>query len=172
MKTRNDLYKEAAELLRVMAEYKVLLTEQVLRLFPGREEKVQTMLVNLHHQRRIWVSQDGRTLKAAEDAETDAGIIKAFWILLDYIDRIEYHCAGTFPILLSFFLDAEFYEVTYIPPDQEALICRVLPGKPEEIGKRIVIVEDAGQIDRLNIPGAGGFCTVSDKGAIQYYKRE
>jgi len=173
MKTRNDLYsKEAAELLRVIADYKVLLTEQIIRLFPGREEKVQIILHNLRSQRRIWVSQDGRTIKAAEDVETDAGMLKAFWILLDFIDRVEYHCVGSFPVVLSFFLDAEFYEVVFILPDQEALACHALSGKPDEIGKRIVIVEDAGQIEKLNVPGASGYCTVTANGGIQYYQRE
>ena len=173
MKTRSDLYSgEASELLRVVSEYKTLPAEQVLKLFPGREDKIRTLIYNLRQQRRIWASRDGRTLMAAENIEADAGTLKAFRVLLDFIDRVEYHSAGSFPVTLSFFSDAELYEVVYVTPEQEALICHSLSGQTGENGKRIVIVEDAGQIEKLNIPGTVGFCTVSDKGAIQYYQRK
>ena len=104
--------------------------------------------------------------------ETDIGMIKAFWILLDFIDRIEYHSAGSFPVNLSFFLDAEFYEVVFILQNQETLISHALAGDPDKIGKRIVIVEDSQQIEKLNIPGAAGYCTVTKAGVIQYYRKE
>jgi hypothetical protein len=64
------------------------------------------------------------------------------------------------------------YEVVYIQPEQEALASHTLSGKPEEVGKRLIIVEDVNQIDNLTIPGAVGFCTVTDNGEIQYYQRK
>ena len=173
MKTREDLYsKEAAELIRVVSSYKALYTEQVIRLFPNQEEKIRTLINSFRQQKRIWLSQDGKMIKVSEDVETDAGTIKAFWILLDFIDRVEYHNVGSFPVNLSFFLDAEFYEVAFVSQNQEALISHALAGKPDEIGKRIVIVDDSEQIEKINIPGAGGFCTVSENGTIQYYQRK
>ena len=173
MKTREDLYsKEAAELLRVISCYKALHTEQVIRLFPNQEEKIRTLINSFRQQKRIWLSQDGRMIKISEDIETDAGVLKAFWILLDFIDRVEYHSVGSFPVNLSFFLDAEFYEIAFIPQNQEALISHALAGKPDEIGKRIIIVEDSEQIEKINVPGVGGFCTVSENGIIQYYQRK
>ena len=173
MKTRGDLYsKEAAELLRVISDYKVLMTEQVLRLFPGREEKTKTIINTLRQQKRLWVSPNGKMVMATENAESSPATIKAFRVLSDFIDRVEYHCTGTYPVTLSFFLDAEFYEVIFVPVEQETLICHALSGKSEDMGKRIVIVEDAEQIERLNIPGVSGYCTVTDKGTIQYYQRK
>ena len=45
MKTRSELYsREASELLRVIAEYKTLLAEQIYRLFPGKERVIQNLL--------------------------------------------------------------------------------------------------------------------------------
>lgn len=41
----------------------------------------------------------------------------------------------------------------------------------EGMGKRIVIVEEPAQISRLEIAGVSGFCTVSMKGNVQYYKK-
>ena len=54
MKTRNDLYsREAAELLRVVSEYRTLLTEQLYRLFPGKTPVIKTLLATLVKQVRI-----------------------------------------------------------------------------------------------------------------------
>ena len=45
MKTRSDLYsREAAELLRVVSEYKTMLAEQLYRLFPGKEAVITNLL--------------------------------------------------------------------------------------------------------------------------------
>ena len=173
MKTRKDIYSgEATELLRVMADYKTLLYEQVMRLFPGREERINNLLTNLRRQGRLWQSEDGKIVKVAKEVEIDRGMIKAFWVLLDFIDSTEYHCSGSFPISLCFFLHAEFYEVVYIPQEQEALIQCVLSEQQKEPSKRIIIVDDSEHIDRLSISGAGGYCTVSDKGEILYYKKD
>ena len=51
------------------------------------------------------------------------------------------------------------------------MICQALSGG-EEAGKRIIIVEDPTQIEKLDIPGASGFCTVSSAGVVQYYQRK
>ena len=39
-------------------------------------------------------------------------------------------------------------------------------------GKRIVVVDDAAQIELLNIPQVAGFCTVAEDGPVSYYKKE
>jgi hypothetical protein len=125
----------------------------------------------LRRQGRLWQSEDGKIVKVAKEVEINKGTIKSFWVLLDFIDSTEYHCSGSFPINLCFFLHAEFYEVIYISQAQETLIQSVLTAQEKEPIKRIVIVDDSEQIDRLDIPGASGYCTVSDKGEILYYKR-
>ena len=172
MISRKDIYGgEATELLRVMAEYKALQYEQVMLLFPGREERINNLFTNLRRQGRLWQSEDGKIIKVLEEVEINKGIVKAFWVLLDFIDFTEYHCSGSFPITLCFFLHAEFYEVIYIPQEQETLMQSILREQEKEPSKRIVIVDDSEQIDRLDIPGASGYCTVSDKGEILYYQK-
>ncbi|MDR1630771.1 MAG: DUF5697 family protein [Oscillospiraceae bacterium] len=173
MKTREVLYaNEAAELLRILSSYKALYTEQVYRLFPGRESMIRTLLFNLRQQKRIFGSRDGRILSALEDIEPDRSTIKTFWILLDFINRVEYHAPGIFPVALFFFLDSELYEVIYVPPSQEAMICHACGGNKEITGKRIVVVEETSQIEKISFSSISGFCTVSEAGKIQYFQRK
>jgi len=162
MKTRET--RKAGELLRMLGEYKILQLQQAQRLFP------EPVISYLRKQQRIYVSPDGR-IAASEDISPDPGAQKAVWLLLDFIDRVDYHAAGAFPVTLYFFLGEELYEVIYIPPGQETLICHALAGSVETTGKRIVILENTDQIEKIYFPGISGFCTVSDAGEIQYYQR-
>ena len=162
MKTRET--RKAGELLRILGEYKTLQMAQALRLFP------EPVISYLRKQRRIHISPKG-LITASEDISPDPGAQKAVWLLLDFIDRVDYHAAGAFPVTLYFFLGEELYEVVYIPPGQETLICHALSGPVDSAGKRIVILESTEQIEKISFPGISGFCTVSDAGEVQYYQK-
>lgn len=95
----------------------------------------------------------------------------AAWVLLDFIDRAEYHSASDFPVKIIFFADGELYEIVHVPNGQEALIGHALSAKEDGAGRRIVLVESPEQIGRVNIPYTSGFCTVDPDGSIRYYKK-
>ena len=173
MKTHKDLYsKEAAELLRVISDYRTLLAEQLCRLFPGREAVVKTILAYLVRQGRIFHNPDAGRYSANKDCDSqpDAGRIAAFWVLLDFIDRAEYHFASDFPVKISFFADGELYEIIHVPVGQEMLINHALSGM-EEPSRRIVLIDRQEQIKDIQIDNTAGFCTVG-AGGVQYYKLE
>lgn len=171
LKTRQELYaKEASELLRVISTYKSLLLEQLYCLFPQKEHIIMTLITNFIKQKRMFMDQSKRYVLASETIDLDNERLKAFWVLLDFFDRVEYHAAGDYPVQLSFFIENELYEVIVILFGQESLICHALACKKEYAAKRIVIVDDANQIGKITIPGICGFCTVSNDGIIQYYK--
>ncbi|MCL2105676.1 MAG: DUF5697 family protein [Oscillospiraceae bacterium] len=161
MKTRDT--KKAGDLLRTLAEYKTLRLEQALRLFPG------PVISYLRRQGRICDRPEGR-IAASEDVSPDPGAEKAVWLLLDFIGRVDYHAAGDFPVTLYFFLGEELYEVVYIPPGQETLICHAMAAH-QASSKRICIIESTEQIEKIDFPGISGFCTVNEAGDIQYYQR-
>ena len=163
MKTRET--RKAGELLRTLGEYKTLQMPQALRLFS------EPVISYLRKQRRIYISPGG-LIAASEDAAPDPGAQKAVWLLLDFIDRVDYHAVGAFPVTLYFFLGEELYEVIYVPPGQETLICHALSVQVDPAGKRIIIIESINQIEKISFSGISGFCTVSDAGGIQYYQRE
>lgn len=97
--------------------------------------------------------------------------MKAVWVLLDFLDKTEYHSVSEFPVKIIFFAGGELYEIIHVANGQEALVGHLLNQNREGMGKRIVIVEEPAQISRLEIAGVSGFCTVSMKGNVQYYKK-
>jgi hypothetical protein len=170
MKTRNELYsKEAAELLRVVSTYKSVTAEQLLRLFPGKEGKVRTILTQLEKQGRI-VSNAGVVTVPDNSDAPDREMIASVWVLLDFIERAEYHTAGEFPVKICFFADAEVFGIIYAAPGKEALISRAMTGADPP--RRLVIVEDVAQIERIHIANTAGYCAVSPGGEVCYYKQE
>jgi hypothetical protein len=171
MKTRNELYsREAAELLRVISTYKTVTLAQILRLYPGRDEKTRAILTHLVRQGRVTHNDETDVIAAADaDCAPDAEMIAAFWVLLDFIERAEYHTAGEFPVKVSFFADAEMYEIICVRHGQEALVSHALRG--DDPPRRIVLVADTAQIENLNIPNISGYCTVDLDGAVTYYQQ-
>ncbi len=173
MRTRENLYaKEAHELIRNITLYKTLTCEQVYRLFPGKESSIKNLLSVLIKQGRIFYNPDAGRLSANQECDTtpDMAMIAAFWVLLDFIGRIEFHTASDFPVKISFFSNEELYEIINVPYGQEALISHALSVK--EDSRRIILVESQEQIESICIPGIAGFCSVDPDGTTRYYKLE
>jgi len=175
MKTREFLYaKEAAELIRIISLYKSLTCGQVFRLFPGKEEAIRNLLTRFIKQKRIVYNPNTGHISANEeyDGNPDSGMIAAFWVLLDFIDKADYHTASDYPVKISFFSDGELYEIVHVPHEQEIMMNHAMAAKEKEPPKRLIVVENPEQMSETDIPGAIAFCMVSPEGKVNYYKLE
>ena len=173
MKTRADIYgKEAAELLREISMYPGLSEQQLVRFYPGKEDKIRNLLVHLQRQGRTVMTEAGSYFPQGEHTRVaDAGLIRSVWVLLYFIDRVEFHSPSDFPVKLLFFSAGEVYEVVYVAAGQESLINQALRKCQQGESRRIVLVDDAAQIPLLDFPDISGFCTVEPDGIVSYYKK-
>ncbi len=174
MKTREQIYSnEAKQLLRDITTYHCIKRSQLLKLYFGKEQKIENLLSYFFKQGRIYHNNKTDMFFDNEDMQNDVQMIKALWVLVDFAEIAEFHSIDEFPVQLIFFAEGETYEVISVLPDKEILIERALANKPKEsIGKRIIIVENTAQIECINVDNAV-FCTVdANTGEIQYYKRE
>mgnify|MGYP003446072301 CR=1 FL=1 len=174
MKTREQIYrKEAAELLRDLTTYHYMYRDQLLLLYPGKESKIENLLSYFTRQGRIFYEKDKDLYHDGTEATPDISMLASIWVLIDFIERVEYHSAVDFPAALVFVADGELYEVLYVPVDKEAVMEHAMAQQGSDAEKRIVIVEDAAQIARLSIPYTTAYCTVDmQTGAVQYFKQE
>ena len=174
MKTREQIYsREATEILRDITTYHYIRHDQLLRLYPQKNKDViDNLLSYLVRQGRIFYDSNRDWYHDGTEAHVDTEMLAALWVLADFIDRTVYHSATYFPIKLFFFAEGEVYEVIYVAIDKEALIEQALLQSGEENGKRILIIEDTAQIERLHISDIAAYCIVSDMGEIQYYKQQ
>lgn len=174
MKTRAEIYsKEAADILRNITTYHYMRHDQLLRLYPGKEEIIDNLLSFFLRQGRIFRDEHSGLYHDGTEAHADKEMLAALWELTDFIDRVDYHSSTDFPVKLIFIADGELYEVIYVETGGEALIEHAVAKQPDDAEKRIVIVESAEQIGKLNIPDVTAYCTVDmNTGAVQYYKQE
>lgn len=173
MKTRADIYgQEATELLRLISLYPGLVQCQLAGFFPGKESAVvYGLLSHLKRQGRAEQSISGGWFPYGKKHQADSGLIQSVWVLLDVIDRVEYHSPGDFPAKVIFFSGGEIYEIVYVAVSQEALIAHALKQDARQDSRRIVLVEEPDQIPLLDFPSIAGFCTVSSSGQVLYYQR-
>lgn len=103
MKTRAQIYsQEAASLLRDISMYRVLREEQLLRLYPGKQAQIKNLLAFLTRQGRIY-HHEGLYCASPECLTAiDQGLLAAVWVLVDFIDRVEFHAVGDFSQQKSF----------------------------------------------------------------------
>lgn len=173
IKTRAEIYGvEASTLLQVISMYPGLTEQQLLRFYPGKDSKVKTLLSSLEKQGRIQRDRYGKYLpQGGFPTKVDQNMGKAVWVLLDFLDRVEYHTNSDFPVKIVFFSDGEEYEIICVSHGQEALISQAMRLRKEAVPRRIVVVESPSQINALVFPGISGYCTVSADGQVHYYQK-
>ncbi|MCD7965744.1 MAG: DUF5697 family protein [Clostridiaceae bacterium] len=173
MKTRADIYgQEATELLRLISLYPGLIQNQLDGFFPGKGDTVVAgLLSHLKRQGRIEQGSGGGWFPYGKTPQADPGLLQSVWVLLDVIDRVEHHSPGDFPAKIVFFSDGEIYEIIYAAVGREALISHALKQDARQDSRRIVLVEEPGQIPLFDFPNIAGFCTVSSSGQVLYYQR-
>lgn len=170
MKTRAEIYgNEAAALLRIVTMYPGLNMQQLLCFHPDKEEIIKTLLSHLQKQGRIFQTDTGGYFPSGWAAKSDNSLIRAAWVLLDFIGQVEYHAPGDFPAKLIFFANGELYEIVYAASGQEALINHALRDDRSG-GRRIILVDNPEDIRRIDCPGISGFCTVDAAGQVHYFR--
>lgn len=169
MKTREDM-AEAKELIRIISLYGALPLQQVVAAFPGRAESVRNLVSRFVKQKRLHYQADSGVISESPNRAVADNMISAFWVLLDFLDRVQYHTASDFPAVISFFTEDDAFDIIVVREGQENLISHALSyGDNENASKRLVVVENPEQIPKLHIAHVAGFCTVDSGGKVSYF---
>ena len=88
------------------------------------------------------------------------------------MEQVEYHAAGEYPVKIIFLAGGEVYEILYAEPGKEAILNLMLARPAQEPPVRLVILEDAAQVDLLAIPNVRAYCLLDSDGNIQYLQEE
>lgn len=164
--------REAASLLRDLSVYRVLTKEQILGLYPDKKKYVEQLLPYLRNQSRIW--KDGEYYCSSPDGakEIDYELLTAVWVLIDFIDRVEFHSTGDYPAKVIFIVDGVIYEIIHAAVGRETLVTYLASTQNKERSNHLILVDKPEQIMELDIPNTCGYCTVSPNGEVHYYQKE
>ena len=173
MRTFSENYDfEAKAILRDLGMYKLLTKEQLMRLYPGKERKVEKLLPYMRRQCRVWKVGDYYCTSPELAEHVDHAMLSAVWVLLDFIDQVSFHAAAEPPAKLVFVVEEEIYEVVYAGLGLETLVNCAKSLKGEERTNHLILVDRPEQIRELDVPNTCGFCTVSPAGEVEYYQKE
>ena len=159
MKTRAQIYShEASGILRDISTYGVLTQKQIFGLYPQKDEQIKNLLTYLCKQKRLFLVDGFYSLTPELPKDRDRGLEAAVTVLADFMEQVEYHAAGEYPVKIIFLADGEVYEILYAEPGKEAILNLLLARPEQEPPVRLVILEDAAQVDLLAIPNVRAYC--------------
>lgn len=173
MKTRDQIYKnDFKSVLRNLSVYHCLTKEQILRMTPGKERVIENLLAYMEYHCRIW--RKGKYYYPTPEGweKPERCLTAAIWVLLDFFDKVEYHSTGEYPAQIIFFADEHVYEIVYAELGKEALINHLLNEERMKDSAVLLIVESAEQIDQIEAQNIKAYCSVSESGEVQYYRKE
>ena len=96
--------------------------------------------------------------------------VSCFWVLLDYIDKVDRHFAtGTPGSLISMEIEGRDYSILYAQPGKEKMCCYLM----EQSGRTryFILVEDLAQIPLIRGGQIHAFVLLDEKNTIHYYSR-
>ena len=163
----------------LIREYVVLDCAQLFTLLKKHSEipdtqrrKIELAICGRKYARKIRYA-DRTYLVAGPKVSLNKGRYKeqiiCFWVLLDYIDKVDRHYAtGTFS-RISMEIGEKDYSIVHVSPGLE----RLCNSHMEQGGETryFVIVDDPAQIPLIQGDRIHTFATVSKTGQIQYYER-
>ena len=146
--------------------------EQILGLYPGNRKDMERVLKYLVEQCRAWEIEGGYFISSGGKHERDPVLLSAVWVLIDFIEQVEFHSTGEYPAKIIFFAEGQVYEIIHAGIGREALVATVMSTHSQIPSNYLILVDRPEQIAELNISNTCGYCTVSADGKVQYYKKE
>ena len=123
MKTRAQIYShEASGILRDISTYGILTQKQILGLYPQKDEQIKNLLSYLCKQKRLFLVDGFYSLTPELPKDRDRGLEAAVTVLADFMEQVEYHAAGEYPVKIIFLAGGEVYEILYAEPGKEAIL--------------------------------------------------
>ena len=155
------------QLLNIAGTLEVSRIDRLIDIKPGNMETVLTQM-----QKAGKIVRSGNRIALDSGALEDISLSSdaVMRVFSDFIHRSDYYTAGEYPAAVCFFADGEEYEIIYAEPGQENIIRKAL-SQTENPPLRLMIIQSADQIERLNIDNVAAYCMVDGEAdEVRYYK--
>ena len=173
MKNREDLIKEANDLIELITTYKVLKKEQVFKSIKNKDDNVKMSIIKLlQRDDKIYIYNDICSATEKWTEFYDRGMITAFWILLDFWDNAIFNSAASYPAKIDFITQEDYFDIIVAEKGQEKMLNVFYSKVHDSTIKHLVAVEDEEQMAKLTFKGISAFCIVDNNGNVYYYRNE
>jgi len=157
----------------------VMLQAHVWRIFP---EAMQKHINYLIKHRRLYEIEDGKMIADAPDAKPKRPAIAATGVLCDFIDKMDDYTFCEYPAQMNLIAkNGDILEILYVKYNDEAGIQASIAMQDKNMAKemkgyvapkRIAVLEDPVQAERLNIPSILRFATMEPDGKMTYFSKK
>ena len=168
---RNRYEKKTNNILHTIALYKTLKPNQIYQMNLGKEENTKSTLKYLIKQKRI-VYDDTQDIIAINEAfakNPTWHYLNGFYVLLDFMDTLEYHSSSTYPITITFFAKGEQYDIIYFEEGEEMMTNLALSLMKKQESKKLVLIQKTEQIPKIKIEGKVTYCILDENKKVNYY---
>lgn len=173
MKGRGELCKDLEELREIISTYKVLKVEQLYKAIKNKEQNIKkTIITHMKNNDTLFIFNDICSATENWIKDYDKAMIKAFWILLDFWNEVQYNTKDTFPAKIYFITDDDSFDIIVAEKGQEKMLNVFYSKFQDKTTKHLVAVEDEEQMIKLSFDGIAAFCVVNDNGTVSYYRNE
>ena len=176
MGTYPEFIKHGEEILDFLDVHGVLKLKYMEKFFPGSRKIIDY----LTKKKRLHNSTDGIHISNDPAAIPDKRYGAALGVLADIYDKVKGCAKATEPAQISFVTHmGDYYEIIYVGYGMEAIVTATLESqlaiKMQSVDsnccvKRIVIIEDKNQMERLQIQQTMRYALVSSDGSLSYFK--
>lgn len=174
MKKRNPVHSVLiAEILRNISMYPGLTEDQLCRFHPEQSKIISSLLIELCRQDRLLLTDSKQYyLNKAQQMAKPFPVNQAVAVLLDFINDVEYHAVGDFPVQIFFFAKGKFYEIVYVSKGTESEFNWYLRSPTRDGSCRLIVLDSIDQAASINVPDIIGFCIVHTDDSVEYYQWE
>lgn len=170
---QNEHKDHLAGIIHLLSMYQSLTFSQIHRYYPElKTDILKSLIMRLAKEGRLSYLPDSDLLLYNKNCKRKSSTIAAFWVLLDFMPDVTYHSISDFPVALTFYTDADAYDVIHIPTEKELLINHAFSHQLADVSKRIIIIDHPNQIPLIKIPNVTAYCTINKLGKVQYYKKQ
>lgn len=155
----------------LLIEYGALEIKQLKTYFAFEEELFRRIIRSLEKKGRIFYEKETNLVKAHKGIKVDEKQKTCFWVVLDLINEIEFHCSGRFPLMILISAKAYTYEVYYVRVGDELAMSHAINYEKNEYDKKeIIIIEEESQMEKIDVENAI-FCLINGEGEVTYYEQ-
>ena len=169
MDGRDEFNEQCLEILDFLDNYGTMRYDYLEKFFPGSDKKVSYLI----KKRRLHKSPDGVFIGTEQDPRPNKCMAAALGVLADIYEKVKSFTGASAPSLISFVTHSgEFYEIVYVSYGMEVMVTASFRNRHKnytDATKRIVIVEDIRQMEKLKIPGTARYALISPDGSLTYY---
>lgn len=150
------LLEEEKIITEALSKYGCLRWEQLIKLiYNKKEETAQRILVGLKKRQLILEDEGSGYVRLDPRTQSDDKMIRAFWILLQYVNKISprEHYPANYPSEIFFLKQGVQYEIVVLNPREEHVLSMLFnenrnnSDDEEDITKYIIVVANTDCIE-------------------------